>query len=131
MGSVGQPALRPISKESRRKLGVDPLGALFLRFDMDEVFLGVDLAGKVLDRSRPVGSMWRTCHLDSSTGCRLMWAMSVLVGDPLRHPRLDVVPAEAEVFANPESFGAGVAVPPGVDGLHGYIEVVGELFDRQ
>lgn len=37
--------------------GIDPLGALLLRFDVDEVLLGVDLPGKVLDRSRPVGSM--------------------------------------------------------------------------
>jgi hypothetical protein len=57
--------------------------------------------------------------------------MSVLVGDPLRHPVLDVAPSEAEVFADPESFGAGIAVPPGIDGLHGDFEIIGELFDRQ
>jgi hypothetical protein len=57
--------------------------------------------------------------------------MSVLVGDPLRDPGLDVVPSEAEVFADPESFGSFVAMPPGVDGLHRDLEIVGELLDRQ
>jgi hypothetical protein len=57
--------------------------------------------------------------------------MSVLVGDALSDPGLDIVPAEAEVFADAEALGAGVAVPPGVDGLHWDLEIVGELFDRQ
>jgi len=57
--------------------------------------------------------------------------MSVLVGDALSDPGLDIVPAEAEVFADAEPLGAGVAVPPGVDGLHWDLEIVGELFDRQ
>jgi hypothetical protein len=41
------------------------------------------------------------------------------------------VPAEADVFADPESLGSGVAVSPGVDGLHWDLEIVGQLFDRQ
>jgi hypothetical protein len=57
--------------------------------------------------------------------------MSVLVGDALGDPGLDIVPTEADVFANPESFGSGVAVPPRVDGLHWDLEIVGQLFDRQ
>jgi hypothetical protein len=57
--------------------------------------------------------------------------MSVLVCETLGHPGLDVVPTETEVFAHPETFGACVAVPPGVDGLHRDFEIVSELFDRQ
>jgi hypothetical protein len=57
--------------------------------------------------------------------------MSVLVRDSLGDPGLDVVPAEADVFADPESFGSGVAVTPRVDGLHRDLEIVGQLFDRQ
>jgi hypothetical protein len=61
-----------------------------------------------------------------------MWAMgSTLLGDEIGEPRLDITPAEAKVFTNPEATRSRVAVPPGVDGLHRNLEVVGELLNRQ
>jgi hypothetical protein len=57
--------------------------------------------------------------------------MSVLVGDALGNPGLDIVPAEADVFADPEALRSGAAVSPRVDGLHWDLEIVGQLFDRQ
>jgi hypothetical protein len=57
--------------------------------------------------------------------------MSVLVSNSLGNPALDVVPAEADVLADPETLRPGVAVPPRVDGLHWDLEIVGQLFDRQ
>jgi hypothetical protein len=44
---------------------------------------------------------------------------------------LDIVPAEADVFADPEALRSGAAVSPRVDGLHWDLEIVSQLFDRQ